>query len=72
MGCNFLMAKRTIHLRSQHVLGGGGVSPCADGPKVTVHKDQKSPSYAFYWNADGRGVGVKNCENLLTFLMDGP
>ena len=25
-------------------LRGGGVSPCADGPKVTVHKDQKSPS----------------------------
>ena len=22
----------------------GGVSPCADGQKVTVHKDQKSPS----------------------------
>ena len=34
----------TIHLRRQHVLGGGGVSQCADGPKVTVHKDQKSPS----------------------------
>ena len=25
-------------------LRGGGVSPCADGLKVTVHKDQKSPS----------------------------
>jgi hypothetical protein len=25
-------------------LRGGGVSPCADGPKVTVHKDQKSPA----------------------------
>ena len=34
----------TIHLRRQHVLGGGGVSPCANGQKVTVHKDQKSPS----------------------------
>ena len=34
----------TIHLRRQHVLGGGGVSPCADGQKVTVHKDRKSPS----------------------------
>ena len=34
----------TIHLRCQHVLGGEGVSPCADGQKVTVHKDQKSPS----------------------------
>ena len=35
----------TIHLGRQHVLGRGGrVSPCAYGPKVTVHKDQKSPS----------------------------
>ena len=35
----------TIHLRRQQVLGGeGGVSPCADGQKVTVYKDQKSPS----------------------------
>ena len=25
-------------------LRGGGVSPFADGQKVTVHKDQKSPS----------------------------
>ena len=25
-------------------LRGGGVWPCADGQKVTVHKDQKSPS----------------------------
>ena len=25
-------------------LWGGGVSPCANGQKVTVHKDQKSPS----------------------------
>jgi hypothetical protein len=25
-------------------LRGGRVSPCADGPKVTVHKGQKSPS----------------------------
>ena len=33
----------------------GGVSPCADGQKVTVHKDQKSPSKAFCWNDDGRG-----------------
>jgi hypothetical protein len=34
----------TIYLRRQHVSGGGGVSPCADGQKVTVDKDQKSPS----------------------------
>ena len=39
---------------------GGGVSPCADGLKPTVHMDQKSTSYAFFWNADGRGVGVRN------------
>ena len=25
-------------------LRGGGLSPYADGQKVTVHKDQKSPS----------------------------
>ena len=33
-------------------LRGGGVSPCADGPKVTVDKDEKSPSYTpggFVW-----------------------
>ena len=47
-------------------LRGGGLSPCADGQKVTVRKDQKSPSQAFCWNVDGRGVGVKNCKNLLT------
>ena len=46
-------------------LRGGGVYPCADGQKVTVHKDKKSPSYAFCWNADGRRVGVKNRETLL-------
>ena len=44
----------------------GGVSPCANVRKVIVHKDQKSPSQAFCWNADGRGVGVKNRENLTT------
>ena len=36
--------KGTIHLRHQHVLGGGGVSPCTDGQNVRVHKDQKFPS----------------------------
>ena len=40
-------------------LRGVGVSPWADGQKVTVYKDQKSPSQAFCWNADGKGVGVK-------------
>ena len=35
-------------------LRGGGVFPCADGQKVTVHKDQKSPSYAFCRNADDK------------------
>ena len=33
----------TIHLRRQHVLGGRGVPICR-WSKVTVHKDQKSPS----------------------------
>ena len=47
-------------------LRGEGVPPYADGQKVTVHKDKKSPSQAFYLNADGRGVGVKNHENLPT------
>ena len=42
--CITIIPFETIYLRRQHVLGGGGVSPCADGPKVTVHKDQKSPS----------------------------
>ena len=45
-------------------LRGVGVSPWADGQKVTVYKDQKSPSQAFCWNADGKGVGIKNRENL--------
>ena len=45
---------------------GGGVSLWANGLKVTVHKDQKFPSYAFCWNADGNGVGFKNRENLPT------
>ena len=56
---------KKLLLRHRNALGGG-VSPCADGRKVTVHKDEKSPSSAFCWNADGRGVGVKNCENLPT------
>ena len=47
-------------------LRGGGVSSCANGPKFTVHKDKKSPSKAFWLNADGRGVGVRNSENLPT------
>ena len=33
----------TIHLRRQYVLGGRK-SSCANVQKVTVHKDQKSPS----------------------------
>ena len=28
----------------EYVLLNLNLSPCADGPKVTVHKDQKSPS----------------------------
>ena len=35
----------SIHSRCQHVSGGGeGGSPCADGPKFTVHRKQKSLS----------------------------
>ena len=35
----------------------GGVSPCANGPKVTVHKDQKSPSKHFAGMPMVGGVG---------------
>ena len=35
-----IIPEGTIHLRRQHVLGGGEVSPWADGQKVIVHKDQ--------------------------------
>ena len=35
---------RDHSFKTSACLRGGGVSPCADGPKVTVHKDQKSPS----------------------------
>ena len=44
------IVKRTNILHRDHpfktsaCLRGEGVSPCADGQKVTVHKDQKSPS----------------------------
>ena len=37
-------ALRDHPFKTSACLKGGGVSPCADGPKVTVHKDQKSPS----------------------------
>ena len=37
-------AIRDHPFKTSACLRGGGVSPCADGPKVTVHKDQKSPS----------------------------
>ena len=41
--------EKTTHQRdhpfkTSACLRGGRVSPCADGQKVTVHKDQKSPS----------------------------
>ena len=36
--------KRDHPFKTSACLRGGGVSPCADGQKVTVHKDQKSPS----------------------------
>ena len=31
---------RDHSFKTSACLRGGGVSPCADGPKVTVHKDQ--------------------------------
>ena len=37
-------SKRDHSFKMSVCLRGGGVSPCADGQKVTVHKDQKSPS----------------------------
>ena len=47
----------TIHLRRQHVLGGR-VSSCADGPKVTVHQDKKSPFISILLEfLGGRGAG---------------
>jgi hypothetical protein len=39
-----LFQLRDHSFKTSACLRGGGVSPCADGPKVTVHKDQKSPS----------------------------
>ena len=62
----FFYRIRDHPFKTSACLRGGGVSPCADGQKSTVHKDQKSPSQAFCWNADGRGIGVKNRENLPT------
>ena len=35
---------RDHSFKTSACLRGGGVSPCADGPKVTVHKYKKSPS----------------------------
>ena len=46
------------------------VSPYADGQKVTVHIRIKNPLQEDF--AGMPMVGVKNCENLLTSLMDGP
>ena len=50
-------------------LRGGGVSHWADGQKVkrSQYIRIKNPLHKhFCWNADGRGVGVKNRENLPT------
>jgi hypothetical protein len=50
MICNFFLSSAELSMVRDHpfktsaCLRGGGVSPCADGQKVTVHKDQKSPS----------------------------
>ena len=35
---------RDHSFKTSACLRGGGVSPSANGPKITVHKDQKSPS----------------------------
>ena len=35
---------RDHSFKTSACLRGGGVYPCADGPKVTVHKDKKSLS----------------------------
>ena len=47
-------------------LRGGGVSPCDDGQKVTVHKDQSPLHKHFAGMPIVGGIGVKNRENLLT------
>ena len=39
-----IIAVRDHPFKTSACLRGGGVSPCADGQKVTVHKDKKSPS----------------------------
>ena len=39
-----LLCPRDHPFKTSACLRGGGVSPFADGQKVTVHKDQKSPS----------------------------
>ena len=39
-----VMKARDHPFKTSACLRGGGVSPCADGQKVTVHKNQKSPS----------------------------
>ena len=62
----FAIRIRDHPFKTSACLKGGGVSPGANGQKVTVHKDQKSPSKAFCCNANGRGVGVKNHKNLPT------
>ena len=65
-GCKILLWD--LPFKTSACLRERGVSPCADGQKVTVHKDQKSPSQAFCWNADGRGVGVKNRKKIADVL----
>ena len=64
--CVFNFRDHDHPFQTSACLRGGGVYPCADGQKVTVHKDQKSPPLTSCWNADGSGVGVKNRKNLPT------
>ena len=39
-----ILKVRDHPFKTSACLRGGGVSPCADGQKVTVHKDKKFPS----------------------------
>ena len=55
---NFVIG--TIHLRRRHFLGGEGSKIGQICRRIVVK------------NCRRRGVGVKNCENLPTSLMDGP
>ena len=44
LGTPYAPVSKIAPVKMSACLRVGGVSPCADGQKVTVHKDQKSPS----------------------------